>query len=89
MEFFLLGSLLVYPAARAELRVPSGKQRVVLAVLLLHSNHVVSADVLIEALWGSEPPPSARAAMRNYVKRLRTVLGGAGHDLIRSAPGGT
>lgn len=88
MEFFLLGSLLVCPAARAELRVPSGKQRVVLAVLLLHSNHVVSADVLIEALWGSEPPPSARAAMRNYVKRLRNVLGGAGHDLIRSAPGG-
>ena len=88
MEFFLLGSLLVYPAARAEVRVASGKQRVVLAVLLLHSNHVVSADVLIEALWGSEPPPSARAAMRNYVKRLRNVLGGAGHDLIRSAPGG-
>ena len=88
MEFFLLGSLLVCSAARAELRVPSGKQRVVLAVLLLHSNHVVSTDVLIEALWGSEPPPSARAAMRNYVKRLRRVLGGAGHDLIRSVPGG-
>ena len=52
MEFFLLGSLLVCPVARAEVRVPSGKQRVVLAVLLLHSNHVVSADVLIEALWG-------------------------------------
>jgi DNA-binding SARP family transcriptional activator len=88
MEFFLLGSLLVCPAARAEIRVSSGKQRVVLAMLLLHSNRVVSADVLIEALWGSEPPPSARAAMRNYVKRLRKVLGGAGHDLIRSVPGG-
>jgi DNA-binding SARP family transcriptional activator len=85
MEFFLLGSLLVCTAARAEVRVPSGKQRVVLAVLLLHSNRVVSSDVLIEALWGSEPPPSARAAMRNYVKRLRKVLG---HDLIGSVPGG-
>ena len=88
MEFFLLGSLLVCPAAKAEVRVPPGKQRVLLAVLLLHSNHVVSADVLVEALWGSEPPPSARAAMRNYVKRLRTVLDDAGHDLIRSVPGG-
>jgi DNA-binding SARP family transcriptional activator len=88
MEFFLLGSLLVCPAAKAEVRVPSGKQRVLLAVLLLHSNHVVSADVLVEALWGSEPPPSARAATRNYVKRLRTVLDDAGHDLIRSVPGG-
>ena len=88
MEFFLLGSLLVCPAAKAEVRVPPGKQRVLLAVLLLHSNHVVSADVLVEALWGSEPPPSARAAMRNYVKRLRKVLDDAGHDLIRSVPGG-
>jgi DNA-binding SARP family transcriptional activator len=88
MEFFLLGSLLVCPAAKAEVRVPPGKQRVLLAVLLLHSNHVVSADVLVEALWGSEPPPSARAAMRNYVKRLRNVLDDPGHDLIRSVPGG-
>ncbi len=88
MEFFLLGSLLVCPAAKAEVRVPPGKQRVLLAVLLLRSNHVVSADVLVEALWGSEPPPSARAAMRNYVKRLRKVLDDAGHDLIRSVPGG-
>ena len=88
MEFFLLGSLLVCPAAKAKVRVPSGKQRVLLAVLLLHSNHVVSADVLVEALWGSEPPPSARAATRNYVKRLRKVLDDAGHDLIRSVPGG-
>ena len=88
MEFFLLGSLLVCPAAKAEVRVPPGKQRVLLAVLLLYSNHVVSADVLVEALWGSEPPPSARAAMRNYVKRLRKVLDDAGHDLIRSVSGG-
>ena len=88
MEFFLLGSLLVCPAARSEVRVPAGKQRVLLAVLLLHSNHVVSADVLVEALWGTEPPPSARAAMRNYVKRLRNVLDDPGHDLIRSVPGG-
>jgi len=88
MEFFLLGSLLVCPVARSEVRVPAGKQRVLLAVLLLHSNHVVSADVLVEALWGTEPPPSARAAMRNYVKRLRNVLDDPGHDLIRSVPGG-
>jgi len=62
MEFFLLGSLLVCPAGKGEVRVPPGKQRVLLAVLLLHSNHVVSADVLVEALWGSEPPPSVAAS---------------------------
>jgi DNA-binding SARP family transcriptional activator len=52
MEFLLLGPLLVVTAARAEIRVPAGKQRVLLAVLLLHPNRAVSADVLLEALWG-------------------------------------
>lgn len=88
MEFFLLGSLHVCPVAGTEVRVPPGKQRVLLAVLLLHANHAVSADVLVEALWGSEPPPSARAAMRNYVKRLRKALGDGGHHVIGSVPGG-
>ncbi len=88
MEFFLLGPLLVWTAARAEIRVPAGKQRVLLAVLLLHPNRVVSVDVLVEALWGGEPPPSATAAMRNYVKRLRTTLNDAGHDLIGTVHGG-
>jgi DNA-binding SARP family transcriptional activator len=88
MEFFLLGPLLVCTAARAEIQVPAGKQRVLLAVLLLHPNRVVSVDVLVEALWGGEPPPSATAAMRNYVKRLRTTLNDADHDLIRTVPGG-
>ena len=88
MEFFLLGPLLVWTAARAEIRVPAGKQRVLLAVLLLHPNRLVSADVLVEALWGGEPPPSATAAMRNYVKRLRTTLNDADHDLIKTVPSG-
>jgi DNA-binding SARP family transcriptional activator len=88
MEFFLLGPLLVCTAARAEIRVSAGKQRVLLAVLLLHPNRVVPADVLVEALWGTEPPPSATAAMRNYVKRLRTALNDADHDLIRTVHGG-
>ena len=88
MEFFLLGPLLVWTAARAEIRVPAGKQRVLLAVLLLHPNRVVSADVLVEALWGGDPPPSATAAMRNYVKRLRTTLNDADHDLIKTVPSG-
>ena len=88
MEFFLLGPLLVFTAARAEIRVPAGKQRILLAVLLLHPNRVVSADILVEALWGGEPPPSATAAMRNYVKRLRSTLNDADHDLIRTVPSG-
>jgi WD40 repeat protein/DNA-binding SARP family transcriptional activator len=50
------------------------KQRAVLAMLGLDANRAVSADRLIEGLWGEEPPPSAAKMIQNYVWRLRKVL---------------
>jgi len=56
VQFRLLGTL---EAQDGERRVELGrpKQRVVLAVLLVHANQVVSLDRLTEELWGAEPPP--------------------------------
>ncbi len=51
------------------------KQRAVLAMLGLEANRAVSADRLIEGLWGEHPPPSAAKMVQNYVWRLRKVLG--------------
>jgi len=70
----LLGSLSVRDGD-AEVLVPAAKQRVVLAALLRRANQVVSFDELAEALWDSAPPLRARVTLRNYVKRLRQVLG--------------
>ena len=50
------------------------KQRAVVAMLGLEANRAVSADRLIEGLWGDEPPPSAAKMVQNYVWRLRGVL---------------
>jgi WD40 repeat protein/DNA-binding SARP family transcriptional activator len=50
------------------------KQRAVLAMLGLEANRAVSADRLIEGLWGEEPPQSAAKMVQNYVWRLRTAL---------------
>jgi DNA-binding SARP family transcriptional activator len=83
MEFGLLGPLAVR-RGEAEVPVP-GKQRVVLAALLLNANRPVPLDELAEALWGTSPPVSARATMQNYVMRLRKSLGG---DRITTQPGG-
>jgi DNA-binding SARP family transcriptional activator len=58
MEFCLLGPLLVRCDGEA-VPVQRGKQRAVLAVLLLNAGRAVSADELAETLWGSSPPPSA------------------------------
>jgi DNA-binding SARP family transcriptional activator/pimeloyl-ACP methyl ester carboxylesterase len=66
------------------------KQRLLLAMLLLHSPRVVSAGRLTEALWGSTPPADPRAALRTQISRLRGFLqvAGAGPDPIRSEPWG-
>src|SRR5215831_8073634 len=87
MEFGLLGPLAVRRGG-VEVAVLPGKQRVVLAALLLKAGRVVAVDELTEALWGQGPPATARATTQGYVKRLRKSLGADGHGRITTWPGG-
>jgi len=87
MEFGLLGPLVVHHAG-VPVAIPRGKQRAVLAALLLEAGRVVPVDALADSLWGAEPPASARVTVQNYVKRLRHVLGDNGLDRISTHPGG-
>jgi DNA-binding SARP family transcriptional activator len=68
--------------------VPSAKQRIVLAALLLNAGRVVPVDGIAEILWGPAPPPSARVSVQNHVMRLRRALGEAGRDRIATQPPG-
>ena len=87
LEFCLLGPVVVRCRGVA-LPVPRGRQRAVLAVLLLNAGRVVSVGEIAETLWGPAPLPSASATVRNYVKRLRQVLGTADQDrIVTRAPG--
>src|SRR5215471_2848472 len=85
MEFCLLGPLVVRREA-AEVPIAAARQRVLLAALLLRANQVVPLGELTGALWDDEPPASARATVRNYVKRLRRALGDV--DRLRIATRG-
>ncbi len=87
MEFGLLGPLAV---RRGETVIPvqAGKQRAVLAALLLNANQVVPVGELAETLWGAEPPPSAGVTVQNYVARLRKALEDQGHSRIGTQPRG-
>jgi DNA-binding SARP family transcriptional activator/Tfp pilus assembly protein PilF len=87
MEFCLLGRLVVRRGA-VPIPVPRGKQRAVLAALLLSANKPVLLDDLAEALWGAELPRTARVTVANYVKRLRNAFGDGGRDRIRTMPHG-
>ncbi|WP_422770519.1 AfsR/SARP family transcriptional regulator [Plantactinospora sp. WMMC1484] len=75
LRFDLLGPLVVSREGRP---VPLGsvKQRLLLAALLLRPNDVVGTDELAAVLWADEPPPSAAANLRTYVRGLRRSLGG-------------
>jgi DNA-binding SARP family transcriptional activator/streptogramin lyase len=81
MDFRILGPLEVLDNDRV-LDVGGGKQRSVLALLLLHANEVVSSDRLIEELWPEEPPPSAPKIVQAHVSRLRKALNGAGEGIL-------
>jgi predicted ATPase/DNA-binding SARP family transcriptional activator len=65
----------------------------VLAVLVVHRDERVSADRLIDEVWGEHPPASAIKLVQGYVSHLRKVLGpdllvtqGRGY-LLRIPPG--
>ena len=84
MQFQLLGPLRVVEGDR-DLTPPRPKQRVLLAMLLLHREQVVAGPQLIEALWGEEPPESAQTALHGHISALRKLIGA---DRIRTRPPG-
>lgn len=59
----------------AQARLGGVKQRAVLAVLGLAPGQVVSAERLIDAVWGESPPATAATALQGHVSRLRRLLG--------------
>jgi YVTN family beta-propeller protein len=73
MEYRVLGPLEVRDDGRS-LPLAGAKQRALLALLLVHANHVLSRDRLIDELWGDEPPETAVQSLQVYVSRLRKLL---------------
>lgn len=83
----VLGPLLVRSGGEP-VPVPAPKQRVILAALALRAGQVASYDELAEIVWDGVPPSGARVAIRNYVKRLRQILGPvAGRRIVTRDPG--
>jgi DNA-binding SARP family transcriptional activator len=73
VEFRILGPLEVAERGRA-LTLGGSRQRTLLALLLTRANEVVSADRLIDELWGARPPRTAGNALQYHVSQLRKVL---------------
>jgi DNA-binding winged helix-turn-helix (wHTH) protein len=84
VEVQLLGPLVVRVDGSV-VAVRGAKERAVLSLLTLRAGSMVSADELMDALWGLSPPPSALRGLHNYVANLRRVLPAG---LVVTVPGG-
>ena len=81
MQFRILGPIEArFDDGPAPLGAP--KQRALLALLLVHRRRVVTAEQLVDGLWGEAPPASALQSLQVYVHGLRRALG---HDRIETA----
>ena len=83
MDFHLLGPLEVRDGDRP-LRIGEGRQRSVLALLLLHHDEPVAVDRLIDELWGAQPPATAGKVLQNNVAQLRRALGDGNGEMLRT-----
>jgi len=97
MEFGVLGPVEVRAHGRP-MDAGHARQRAVLAVLLLDPGRAVPLGVLIDRVWGEDPPRSARNVLYGYVARLKALLASgqdpvvslfrsSGGYLIRAGPG--
>ncbi|RSN56828.1 BTAD domain-containing putative transcriptional regulator [Actinomadura sp. WAC 06369] len=91
MRFGVLGPLEVRTADGRLVRVRETRVRALLADLLARRGHVVSADRLLDDLWGDAPPAGGVRTVRSKVSLLRRVLEEAepgGRGLLVSRPPG-
>ncbi|MEU8405690.1 BTAD domain-containing putative transcriptional regulator [Micromonospora sp. NPDC048842] len=85
----LLGTMRVVVDGEAVV-LPSGRQRSLLALLLMDGKRMVSRDRVMAELWPSAPPQSAAVNLRTYAWGLRSWLArvtGAGGQLVRNGAG--
>ncbi|WP_246002334.1 AfsR/SARP family transcriptional regulator [Allorhizocola rhizosphaerae] len=79
LVFKILGPLEV-SGPSGPVRIPPGRQEMILASLLLEANRIVSTDHLVDLIWDEEPPETARTQVQICVSRLRKSFTDAGID---------
>ena len=69
-------------------RISAAKQRTLLATLLVKAGQPVPVERLVDDLWTARPVSSAVNQVHGYVWRLRTALGDADGQLLRTQAAG-
>jgi class 3 adenylate cyclase/DNA-binding SARP family transcriptional activator len=73
MDFRILGPLDVRDGDR-EVRLRGGKERALLALLLVNANRTLALDRIVDELWADDVPETAPKMVQIYVSHLRKAL---------------
>ncbi|MGI5454252.1 AfsR/SARP family transcriptional regulator [Streptomyces sp. CA-249302] len=85
VRYRILGSAQALRPDGTPVPVGGARLRALLTVLALRAGRTVPAGVLVDEVWGADPPADASGALQALVGRLRRALGA---DAIASAEGG-
>ncbi|MFE8943595.1 BTAD domain-containing putative transcriptional regulator [Streptomyces sp. NPDC007856] len=85
VRFSLLGTTQVLRPDGTAVPVGGARLRALLGVLALRPGRTVPVGVLVDEVWGADPPADAAGALQALVGRLRRTLGA---DAVASAEGG-
>ncbi|WP_433455830.1 BTAD domain-containing putative transcriptional regulator [Streptomyces sp. CA-142005] len=85
VRYRLLGTTQVLRPDGTAVPVGGARLRALLGVLALRAGRTVPVGVLVDEVWGADPPADAAGALQALVGRLRRTLGA---DAVASAEGG-
>ncbi|MFF2851583.1 BTAD domain-containing putative transcriptional regulator [Streptomyces sp. NPDC058001] len=85
VRYRILGTTRAQRPDGTPLPVGGARLRALLTVLALRAGRTVPASVLVDEVWGAEPPADAPGALQALVGRLRRAIGA---DAVASVDGG-
>ncbi|MEU1402438.1 BTAD domain-containing putative transcriptional regulator [Streptomyces sp. NPDC005728] len=85
VRYRLLGPTQALRTDGTPVPVGGARLRALLSVLALRAGRTVPAGLLVDEVWGTDPPSDAAGALQALVGRLRRALGA---DAVASAEGG-
>ncbi|MBM2620798.1 tetratricopeptide repeat protein [Actinoplanes sp. LDG1-06] len=87
LEVRLLGPVELWAGDR-QLPIGEPRQRAVLAALACEAGRVVTAETLIDRVWGESAPARARHTLQSHLARVRGALRRGGRDALIRRSGG-
>ncbi|MEU9575008.1 BTAD domain-containing putative transcriptional regulator [Streptomyces massasporeus] len=85
MHYRILGTTQALRSDGTVVSVGGARLRALLTVLALRAGRTVPAGLLVDEVWGGQPPTDASGALQALVGRLRRALGA---DAVASVEGG-